>query len=302
MTKLKLLLVLIWVLGNQLLVMASPTPSHYTNYVDNNLKYAILYAKSKKIPISICLAQAMHESAAGQSTLAVKANNHFGIKAPDSTKWTGERFFIEDDDYDKNGKLRKSAFRKYASIESSFKDYADFLSKNKRYQHLFKIPVEDYRAWANGLVAAGYATDPEYATYLIEKIEKYNLFKYDLPSDVLKVKKPEKQLVKINEKPPVKEKVISEKKSMEVTKPKKKLNEVNNYNPISKPSNFTNKKQLIAKVQSKNSLDKISSETSTSDKKMHLKKSKSAPTCPEPAQKIEPLDAKPVFLPIKLRE
>jgi hypothetical protein len=302
MTKLKFLLVPLLVLGIQLLLMASPTPSHYTNYVDNNLKYAILYAKSKKIPVSICLAQALHESAAGQSTLATKANNHFGIKAIDTTKWTGERFFIEDDDYDKNGILKKSAFRKYTSVESSFKDYADFLSKNKRYQHLFKIPIEDYRAWANGLVAAGYATDPEYATYLIEKIEKYHLYKYDLPADVLIEKQPEKLLVKVNEKPPVKDKVIADKKSLAVNTPEKKEKDKNSYNLITKPSNFSPKKQTGVKVQPQISTDKINSEASTSEKKIKSKKLKIAPSCPDPAQKMEPMDAKPVFLPIKLRE
>jgi Mannosyl-glycoprotein endo-beta-N-acetylglucosaminidase len=297
MTKLKFLLVPLMVLGTQLLLMASPNPSHYTNYVDNNLKFAILYAKSKKIPVSICLAQAMHESAAGQSTLATKANNHFGIKAADTLKWTGERYFIEDDDYDKSGKLRKSAFRKYNSVESSFKDYADFLSKNKRYQHLFNIPIEDYRSWANGLAAAGYATDPEYATYLIEKIEKYKLYRYDLPADALKEKQPEKLLVKINEKPT--KQVSSSANLLGGKTQEKKVKEKPTYNLITKPSNFTSKSQIIAKVQAQKPTTKVNVSSSTSGKKV---KSSNAPNCPEPAQKIEPMDAKPVFSPIKLRE
>jgi hypothetical protein len=298
-----LYLVLFVVLGFQPIVMAFiPLPTHYANYVDTNLKFALQYAKAKKIPVSICLAQALHESAAGQSTLAVKANNHFGIKAADTTKWTGERFFIEDDDYDKNGKLRKSAFRKYTSAESSYKDYADFLSKSKRYQHLFAIPVEDYRAWANGLVAAGYATDPEYATYLIEKIEKYELYKYDLPNE--KIKQNDK--ITVQEKPkPTPQKTDSNKTNIvAASTPEKPILNKPTYDLTTKPSSFSRKKQLKKEENAKVSISntKVNPSKTLQITKQTIGIAVAQPACPDPTLKLEPMDAKPVFLPINLRD
>jgi hypothetical protein len=309
MQKHAFLLVTIIMLVFQNLVMASPNPSplHYSNYVDNNLKYALQYARSKKIPVSICLAQAMHESAAGQSTLALQANNHFGIKAIDTTKWTGERYFIEDDDYDKNGVLKKSPFRKYTSVEASFRDYADFLSKNKRYQHLFYIPVDDYRAWANGLVAAGYATDPEYATYLIEKIEKYELYKYDLPIEASKLPNNEKIALATKEKKIVKQKETAEVSSYnllanydpEKPQPKKTIAETTNKPVISSKKN---QEKLLVKKKEPVGPSIASPSTPKIVKTSKFGTQLTAPACPDPVQKLEPMASKPIFLSIKLRD
>jgi Mannosyl-glycoprotein endo-beta-N-acetylglucosaminidase len=308
MKKHAFLLVSFWILSFHYLLMASPnpSPSHYTSYIDNNLKFALQYAKAKKIPVSICLAQAMHESAAGQSTLALRANNHFGIKAIDTTKWSGARFYIEDDDYDKNGKLTKSPFRKYNTIDDSFKDYAEFLSKNKRYQHLFKIPVEDYRSWANGLVVAGYATDPEYATYLIEKIEKYELYKYDLTT-------PEKPKIAVKNTPDIKK---AEKKITKPATPSESYNLLASYKPeksevkketqkiITKPATFSKENQKKEQIKDKSLVSpKIESPATPKISKNCSSAAPSvAPPCPEPVQKMQPMGSKPIFLSIELRD
>jgi hypothetical protein len=117
----------------------------------------------------------MLESNWGRSELATKANNHFGIKC--GSNWEGDTFSWEDDEYQK-GKLVKSCFRVYNAVYVSFHDHSDFLLK-KRYKFLFEYGVYDYKSWANGLVQAGYATDPKYASKLISIIEKYGLFEYD---------------------------------------------------------------------------------------------------------------------------
>jgi LysM repeat protein len=49
-----------------------------------------------------------------------------------------------------------------------------------RYRELFKLKSTDYKSWAHGLKRAGYATDPNYATLLIRKIEDYGLHALDL--------------------------------------------------------------------------------------------------------------------------
>lgn len=127
--------------------------------------------KLKKIPASITLAQGILESGNGNSDLAVNANNHFGIKC--HKEWNGATYFKDDD-------APNECFRKYNSVLDSYKDHADFLTSRERYNALFSLDITDYKGWARGLKAAGYATNPNYADQLINLIEKYNLNAFDL--------------------------------------------------------------------------------------------------------------------------
>ena len=121
-----------------------------------------------KIPASITLAQGIIESNSGNSTLAKKANNHFGIKC--HANWNGEKIYMDDD-------AANECFRSYSSAEESYQDHSEFLKNGKRYQFLFSYSVDDYKNWAYGLKKAGYATNPEYAELLIKIIEELNLNK-----------------------------------------------------------------------------------------------------------------------------
>lgn len=131
---------------------------------------AIKNMQLKKIPASITLAQGILESGNGNSTLATKAYNHFGIKCHKG--WEGGTYYIDDD-------APNECFRKYKSVLDSYEDHADFLSTRERYNGLFMLEITDYKGWANGLKAAGYATSLTYATSLIDLIEKYKLYDYD---------------------------------------------------------------------------------------------------------------------------
>ena len=122
------------------------------------------------IPASITLAQGCLESNNGNSSLATKGNNHFGIKCHD---WEGRKIYHDDD-------KRKECFRSYASAYESYKDHSHFLSTKDRYASLFELNPHDYRGWAKGLKKAGYATANNYATLLIRIIEENELFRYDL--------------------------------------------------------------------------------------------------------------------------
>lgn len=121
------------------------------------------------IPASITLAQGIFESGCGMSQLSQEANNHFGIKCHD---WTGPTYHMDDD-------AENECFRKYENPEQSWIDHSEFLTSRSRYAKLFNIPSTDYKAWAKGLKAAGYATNPQYAERLIKIIEEEKLYQYD---------------------------------------------------------------------------------------------------------------------------
>lgn len=142
-------------------------------YVDYIQKYAhIAVSEQAKfgIPASITLAQGLLESGAGKSELAMKSNNHFGIKC--HTGWTGERTYHDDD-------AAQECFRKYKNVSESYDDHSLFLTSRPRYADLFSLKATDYKGWAHGLKKAGYATDPNYAHKLIKIIEDYGLHQLD---------------------------------------------------------------------------------------------------------------------------
>jgi len=121
------------------------------------------------IPAAVTLAQGIIETDAGTSELMLKANNHFGIKC--KSDWKGETFLHTDDH-------PNECFKKYKSVEESYKDHSDHLHRNPRYAKLFKVSVENYQGWSKGLKECGYATCTTYAEKLIKAIEDYQLEQY----------------------------------------------------------------------------------------------------------------------------
>lgn len=151
-------------------------------YIDQYKDIAIQEMDRAGIPASIKLAQALLESNSGQSELAQRAHNHFGIKC--GADWTGKDYYKIDDDFDEQGKPIKSCFRSYRRPEESFIAHSEFLrdpKKEWRYGFLFQLDPLDYKNWATGLKKAGYATSATYDTKLIAIIERYQLFQYDRP-------------------------------------------------------------------------------------------------------------------------
>lgn len=142
--------------------------SVYQTYISQYKDLAIEEMLKHRIPASITLAQGLLESGAGRSALVKKGNNHFGIKCHD---WTGRKTYHDDD-------AKNECFRAYKSAKDSYEDHSQFL-KRGRYKQLFLLAITDYRGWAKGLKACGYATDPGYATKLINVIELYKLYIYD---------------------------------------------------------------------------------------------------------------------------
>lgn len=143
--------------------------ARYQRYIDQYKDCAIEQMLKWKVPASITLAQGLLESGAGESTLARKGNNHFGIKCHG---WSGKTIYQDDD-------RRNECFRSYNSAFESFEDHSRFLASGQRYRNLFKLKITDYKGWARGLKAAGYATNPKYADRLIDMIQLYRLYEYD---------------------------------------------------------------------------------------------------------------------------
>ncbi|MFK7980073.1 MAG: glucosaminidase domain-containing protein [Saprospiraceae bacterium] len=183
-------------------------------YIDQYQDLAISEMERTGVPASIKLAQGILESNAGRSTLARKANNHFGIKC--GSRWNGKTYYLKDDDY-KKGKLVKSCFRSYRNTRRSYIAHSDFLLDNSRYDFLFRLKRTDYKKWAKGLKKAGYATSKTYEKKLIRIIEAYKLHEYDrmssgdevakaknkptLPTDIFYINDAKMTFAKIGETP-----------------------------------------------------------------------------------------------------
>lgn len=148
---------------------AVPKGTPQAAYIEKYSAIAVEEMYRSGVPASITLAQGLLESDCGRSELAVKGNNHFGIKCHD---WKGRRIYYDDD-------RMNECFRKYAHAEASFKDHSDFLRYRDRYKFLFDLNPTDYKGWAYGLKKAGYATDPAYPKKLIRLIEEYDLTRFD---------------------------------------------------------------------------------------------------------------------------
>ena len=130
---------------------------------------AVINMVQHKVPASITLAQGLFESGFGNSPLAVNANNHFGIKCHE---WTGDTYYHDDD-------APQECFRKYANVQDSYADHAQFLKTRSRYSKCFLLELTDYKGWARELKAAGYATLPSYPEKIVGLIERFHLDQYD---------------------------------------------------------------------------------------------------------------------------
>ncbi len=139
-------------------------------YIDRYKRIAVAHMERYGIPASITMAQGLLESDAGNSWLSRASNNHFGIKC--KKNWTGDKVYYDDD-------AKGECFRSYPSVEASYEDHATFLDTQPRYDSLFAYSSTDYKSWARGLKAAGYATAPDYAQRLIRIIEENQLYLLD---------------------------------------------------------------------------------------------------------------------------
>ena len=164
-------------------------------YINQYKDIAMKEMKRTGVPASITLAQAIVESSSGESNLAKKFNNHFGIKC--KIEWKGETTYQDDD-------AKQECFRVYPNAESSFRDHSDFLKNRPNYASLFELDPVDDTAWANGLKKAGYATASDYPKKLLKVIDDYELAQYNFPELANETEEPADTNAIVNSSPLVK--------------------------------------------------------------------------------------------------
>ena len=100
-----------------LVLQAQTRNKQYESYIKQYRDLAVEGMKKYRIPASITLAQGLLESGAGQSTLARKSNNHFGIKC--GSDWRGKTVSHDDD-------ARGECFRAYKHPKQSYEGHSKF--------------------------------------------------------------------------------------------------------------------------------------------------------------------------------
>lgn len=156
---------------------SSSTASKTSNFINKLAPMAVEDYKTSKVLPSLTIAQGILESGWGESELATKANNLFGIKA--DTRWTGKVYNTETKEYYDNSNIPTTVsanFRSYDRWEGGVKDHSELL-KADRYSKV--LSAKNYQEACTEIYKAGYATDPNYTSKLIKLIEDYKLYEYD---------------------------------------------------------------------------------------------------------------------------
>lgn len=155
-----LLVLMLCLLG----VASSFGQKRYTikSYIEQHKKVAQELMEQTGVPASVILAVAMHESAYGNSRIAVHLNNHFGIKGKN------------------NSKKIKSAYKGYASVKASYLDFVGLLKRRRATSSLFsKYAGGHYKAWVNAIASSGYSRSKSWKSRVLHTIDTYHLDQYD---------------------------------------------------------------------------------------------------------------------------
>lgn len=145
-----------------ILILSKAKAQTTEDYIAQHAGIAQTLMRAHKMPASIILAVAIHESAAGKSKIARYLNNHFGIKGENS-----------------NTEIN-SAYKDYPSVDSSYHQFVAFLHSRTYFNVLFdKYDQYDFINWAKGIQHAGYAHSRTWAAQVIALINKYKLYEYD---------------------------------------------------------------------------------------------------------------------------
>jgi flagellum-specific peptidoglycan hydrolase FlgJ len=136
-------------------------------YIEQNKGDAIRIMHETGVPASIVLGVAMHESGCGNSALARRLNNQFGVKGGHTV-------------YYNHHKKIHTAYKRYPTIFDSFQDFARIMTERKEFAGLAeKLSHVDYTGWAHGIQRHGYASSHKWSSQVLALIKKYQLYVFD---------------------------------------------------------------------------------------------------------------------------
>lgn len=147
---------------------SGPAPDNLTptQFILRYWNEAKLSQAQTTVPALFTITQAGLESGWGKHAPQF---NFFGIKA--SPGWTGATQLLDTTEYINNVLVHvKASFRAYPSARAAFIDHGNFFLVNQRY-HAAMQQVNDIIKFTNAIAAAGYATDPNYASKLIASMK-----------------------------------------------------------------------------------------------------------------------------------
>ena len=129
------------------------------------------------VPASVTIAQAIEESAWGQSSLAARYHNLFGIKGAGPAG----SVILPTQEYENGSWVTIDAqFAVYHNDAQSIADHAELLATSGYYIRAMADQAHP-DTFANDLTGV-YATDPDYGANLIALMKLYNLYQYDTAS------------------------------------------------------------------------------------------------------------------------
>jgi flagellar protein FlgJ len=138
--------------------------------------YAQQASNASGLPAHFMIGQAALETGWGKKEIkgadGTPSNNLFGIKA--TGNWTGKTVSALTTEFVNGEKQQRvEKFRAYDSYADSFKDFANLITNNPRFQNVVNN-LDSVTSYANAIAKAGYATDPDYAKKLANVIKKIN--------------------------------------------------------------------------------------------------------------------------------
>jgi flagellar protein FlgJ len=151
-----------------------PASESSTEFKNRMMPHAQSASRATGIPANLMLGQAALESGWGKRELkgvdGTPSNNLFGIKA--TGNWDGKVVEAVTTEYINGVKQKRiEKFRAYDSYADSFKDFANLMRNNPRYEKVM-ANLQNINGYAQAMQKAGYATDPNYATKLANVIQK----------------------------------------------------------------------------------------------------------------------------------
>lgn len=142
------------------------------DFIEAYAPIAMEQQKKYGIPSSVTLSQMAFESAWGQSDLARKGHNFFGIKCSQEWLNEGKAYSLHDDD------KPKEKFCNYVNVRQSVEHHSKVLM-GERYKQCRQFKATDYHNWLLSIKRAGYATNKNYVTLCEKIIKQYRLYRYD---------------------------------------------------------------------------------------------------------------------------